>query len=218
MTNQTAPPNTPPLPNWLPGLLSFHGDWEAFLRVLYSIFSIDFKSGSLKFKDRPVWYDQRIDASDSHGYEEGFWHLVTRYDFVWNPRLGRKEKQRLPDIQRARYLPWGCPTIENEGAPEVMVWNFDEETRKGRVVRTYLWLREWDYVVVLERQEKSWGEFSCSLQPFPLIFQQNGLIWKVVIIAEKDEAPAAAEAQLLSHMVNELIIVKQSITNYARKK
>jgi hypothetical protein len=66
-------------------------------------------------------------------------------------------------------LPWGRPTIENENAPEIVVWNFDEETRKGKkVVRTYLWIKQWDYAVVLERQEKSWGAIFMLITAFPV--------------------------------------------------
>jgi hypothetical protein len=168
MTDSSSPTNLLPLPSWLPALLLYNGDWDTFLRALYSVFSADFKSGTLRYQGYPVWYDRRIEAADSHGYEEGFWHLVTRDDFVWNPSLRRKEKQRLPDIERARQLPWGRPTIENENAPEVVVWNFDEETKKGKVDRTYLWLKQWDYVVVLERQEKSWGAIFMLITAFPV--------------------------------------------------
>jgi hypothetical protein len=93
---------------------------------------------------------------------------VTRDDSVWNPRRRRYEKQRFPDIDRARHLPWGRPTVENENEPEVVVWNFDEETKKGTVVRTYLWLKQWDYAVVLERQEKSRGAIFMLITAFPV--------------------------------------------------
>ena len=127
---------------------------------------MDFKSGSLRFRGSPVWYDRRIDPTDPHSYEEGFWHLVTRYEFVWNPRLKRKEKHRFPDIERAKHLPWGRPTVENENEVEVVVWNFEDETRKGKVTRTYLWLKEWDYALVLERQEKARGDIFMLITAF----------------------------------------------------
>jgi hypothetical protein len=130
------------------------------------LFSIDFKSGTLRFRGCPVWYDRRIDKSDSHGYEEGFWHLVSRDEAVWNPSKRCKEKQRFPDIERACHLPWGRPIVEHEGASEVVVWAFEEVTRRGSIVRTYLWLKRWDYVVVLERQVKGRGDIFMLITAF----------------------------------------------------
>jgi hypothetical protein len=107
------------------------------------------------FRGVPVRYDSRVDSVDNpHGYEEAFWHFVTRDEFVWNPTKRCKEKQRLIDTDRAEYLPWGRPTIEHECEPEVVVWDFDQVTKKGNVVRTYLWLKKWDYTVILERKSK----------------------------------------------------------------
>jgi hypothetical protein len=158
-------PNTPPA--WLPDKLDFDGNWERFLSALYAVFTADFKSGSLWFRGCPVWYIQRVITDDNpHGYEEGFWHLVTRNEFVWNPVKRCKEKQRLPDIGRACYLPWGRPTVERETAPEVLVWDFEEELRQGKVVRTYLWLKDFDYLVILERQAKSRGDVFLLITTF----------------------------------------------------
>jgi len=168
MIDTTTHSSPPPLPAWLPSLLPYHGKWDEFLRALYALFSIDFKSGTLRFRGCPVWYDRWIETTDSHGYEEGFWHLVTRDVSVWNPKERRNEKQRLPDIERARHLPWGRPTVEHESDEEVVAWDFDEETRKGKLVRTYLWLKKWDYAVVLERQEKPWGAIFMLITAFPV--------------------------------------------------
>ena len=48
--------------------------------------------------------------------------------------------------------------------------------------------------------------------------QGKGLIWKVATSAEKDEAPAVAEAQLLPRMVDELIIVNHKVMTESTKK
>jgi len=166
MTDTTTHNTISSPPDWLPELLPYYGNWDLFLRALYAVFSLDFKIGSLRFSGCPVWYDRRIDAVDSHGYEEGFWHLVTHDEFVYNPILRRKEKQRLPDIERAQHLPWGRPIIENENKPEVLAWNFIEKTKKGNVIRTYIWLKQWDFAVVLERQEKFKGAIFMLITAF----------------------------------------------------
>ena len=156
---------TPP-PSWLPELVPFRGDWDPFVRALYALFSIDFKSGRLRFRGRPVWYDRRVLPDDPNRYEEGFWHLVTRDDFVWNQAKRCNEKQRLPDLERAQHLPWGNPTVAHETEPEVLVWDFDEATRRGNVVRTYLWLRDWNYTVILEQQVKERGDIFMLITTF----------------------------------------------------
>lgn len=161
----TTMPNTPP--SWLPDKLDFDGNWEKFQSALYAVFTADFKSSSLRFRGCPVWYIRRVDLADNpHGYEEGFWHLVTRDDFVYVPEKRCKEKQRLPDIERARHLPWGRPTVVHEFKQEVLVWDFDEETRRGKTVRTYLWLKDFDYTVILERQAKERGDIFMLITTF----------------------------------------------------
>lgn len=154
-------------PAWLPDKLPYDGNWGKFLKALYAVFTADFKRGYLRFRGCPLWHIRRVYNEDNpHGYEEGFWHLVTRYEFVWVPAKRCKEKQRLPDIERARRLPWGRPTVEHEIEPEVLVWDFDEETRRGKVVRTYLWVRDCHYAVILERQTKGIGEIFMLITAF----------------------------------------------------
>jgi hypothetical protein len=154
------------LPAWLPPIVPFHGDWTPFIKALHALFSIDFKSGTLRFRGCPVWYDRCVLRDDPLGFEEGFWHLVTRDSFVWNPAKRCKEKQRLPDIERARHLRWGRPAIEHETEPELLVWDFDDETPRGKIVRTYLWLKELDYAVILERQAKEKGDVFMLITTF----------------------------------------------------
>ena len=154
------------LPAWLPPIVPFHGDWTPFIKALHALFSVDFKSGTLRFRGRPVWHNGRVLPDDPYGFEEGFWHLVTRDEWVYDPLKRRKEKQRLPEIERARRLPWGRPTVEHESEPEVLVWDFDDEVNQGKVVRTYLWLKDLDYVVILERQTKERGDIFLLITTF----------------------------------------------------
>lgn len=148
----------PTTPDWLPDSIPFRGDWNDFIRALYAVFSSDFKTGAPRFRSRPLWHDRRIDADDPFGYEEGFWHLVTRDQWVYNRETHRKEKERLPDLDRAARLPWAQPITQHETSQDVLTWEYDAETRRGRAIRVYLWLKGWDYVVILERQVKRMGE------------------------------------------------------------
>lgn len=132
------------VPDWLPAIASVSGEWEQVLARLYSIFNRDFRQTSCRFENCPVWWDQR--KLDGSPYEEGFWHLITKIDY--------KRKERLLDPRRAERLPWCKPTMVNSNAPEVRVWSYEEA--KGKI-RTYLWLENWDYVVVLEKRQLRGG-------------------------------------------------------------
>lgn len=143
-------------PEWLPAVIAYAGDWTRFVGALYSVFTRDFKGQWPRFRAAPVWHDRRL-LPDGDGKEEGFWHLVTKDQWVWNPRTRRKEKERLPELNRARRLPWARPIIEHESDASIQSWDFDEATKWGMVVRTYIWLKRHDYVVILERQQKDKG-------------------------------------------------------------
>jgi hypothetical protein len=144
-------------PDWLPDSILFDGDWNAFVRTLYAVFESDFKHGRPRFRGCPVWHNQRINNDAHHRFEEGFWHLVTRDQWVFDQKTRRNIKDRLPDLDRASRLPWAKPIVDHDSDPSVTVFEFEDETRKGKVVRTYLWLHDWDYVVILEKQTKTRG-------------------------------------------------------------
>lgn len=167
-SSTTVSGGTPP---WLPPIVPFTGNWDVFIRTLYAIFEIDFKKPWLHFRTFPVWHDRRIDPKDKYGFEEGFWHLVSRDEWVWNPKLRRKEKERLPELDRASRLPWGRPIIEHETVVEVLAWDFDEATKWGTAVRTYIWLKDHDYVVILERRQKNKGDVFILVTSFLVDFE-----------------------------------------------
>lgn len=142
----------PERPDWLPDHVPHSGDWEAFIRTLYAVFESDFKHSAPRFLSLPVWHDRRIEAEDRYRFEEGFWHLVTKDEWVYNRTTRRKEKVRVPEFDRASRLPWAKPVIVNSHEKTVIAWDYEDETSRGRVVRSYLWLKDFDFVVILERQ------------------------------------------------------------------
>lgn len=130
-------------PNWLPDIVSVSGEWEKVLARLYRIFDHDFRQTGCSFEGILVWWDQRkLDSP----YEEGFWHLITKFD--------HSRQERLLDPRRSERLPWCKPTITNCDDPEVKVWDYEEARHK---IRTYVWLENWDYVVILEKRELRGG-------------------------------------------------------------
>lgn len=139
----STPQTDTPLPDWLPELIPFQGDWNAFVRALHVVFRRDFIDSKPRFRMCPVWHDRRVNRSDTRCYEEGFWHLVTHDEWVFDPR-----------------------TIEHHADPTMLVWDFEEESRRGSAMRTYVWLKELDYVVVLERQPHSRGDIYMLITAF----------------------------------------------------
>ncbi|MDN5881406.1 MAG: hypothetical protein L0H75_06525 [Nitrosospira sp.] len=158
-------------PGWLPNSIPFSGDWDTFIRALYIVFDRDFKKCFPRYRTFPVWHNRRVDRADKFGFEEGFWHLVTRDERVFNCATRRNEKERLPDLGRASRVPWVRPIIEHEDDPAVLAWDFDEEAGGAKVVRSYIWLKEQDYVVVLERQRKTRGDIFLLITSFHITYE-----------------------------------------------
>ena len=129
-----------PRPLWLPDLLDVHGDWEIVVKRLYAVFDRDLNEHELLFRGCPVWWDTGREAPED--YDAGFWHIITR---------GDRPEDRLFDPRRAERLAWIRPIVEHSDDPAVKTWDYPE--RRGRN-RTYLWLEEWDYVVILEFSDR----------------------------------------------------------------
>ena len=91
---------------------------------------------------------------------------MTKYEWVWDPATRRKEKKRLPDLKRAARLPWTKPTVDNDSMPEVLTWDFEDDTPRGMVVRSYFWIKKHDFVVILERQAKRIGDIFILITSF----------------------------------------------------
>ena len=133
-----------PMPQWLPSMVSVDGVWEVVLRNLYTIFEHDFKTTQPLLGGKRVFWDRRILEGNK---EEGFWHLITRTD--------KESGARLLDPRRAGRLPWCAPTINNSGDISVKLWNYREGN--GRL-RTYVWLEDWDYIIILEKRPQKLGD------------------------------------------------------------
>ena len=92
-----------------------------------------------------IIYDSRV-LPDGHDKEEGFWHVVSRKD--------RDSGERLPDYRRAERLLWARPTIESPERSEIKVFDYDHGT-KDIGVRRYIWLAEYDYVLIFQKKKKT---------------------------------------------------------------
>lgn len=130
----------PDYPKWLPFIVSVDGLWEDILKRLYAIFEQDFKKTKRMLWKMEVWWDRTI--RKEVGYEEGFLHLIEREELSTG--------ERLFDPRRAERLPWCGPTISNVDDVAVKAWYWLSAKRRMRV---YLWLENFDYVIVLEKKQ-----------------------------------------------------------------
>jgi hypothetical protein len=74
------------------------------------------------------------------GLEEIFWHLTHREDDGTG--------ERMPDLRRCERLPWVSCIINNATAPELLFWDYKEHDGS---IKTYIWLRDHDFVVILKK-------------------------------------------------------------------
>jgi hypothetical protein len=136
----------PKLPSLLPQLLSRKGSWKKILNTLYRVFERDFKQHTTKHESFPVDFTRKI-LPDGEGKEEGFWHVVSKYN--------KTSGDRLIDFDRAKRLPWARPMMENPAISEIKVFDYDHGY-KDKGVRRYIWLEDFDYVLVLKKYKKKY--------------------------------------------------------------
>jgi hypothetical protein len=125
-------------PNWLPQRMSVEGSFDEIVSRLYNIFHRDFIQNHPKLDGWDVWYDKKVIPGQM--YEEVFWHLIERDQ--------DNQGSRSFDSRRAERLPWCAPVINHSGQPQVKYWICIENRRPI----CYLWLEEFDYVIILEKR------------------------------------------------------------------
>jgi len=128
-------------PAWLPYLAPVEGPVSTVVQRLYRRFLDDFDRAPRYFGGLPVSFDRAVVPGEV--YEQGFWHLVSRDD----PRT----RTRQFDPRRAERLPWCAALLDHASEPGVRVWDYREA---HGILRTYVWLEQWDYVVVLENIDR----------------------------------------------------------------
>ena len=122
----------------LPEKLDLSGTTQENLEKLYGVFRSDLIDRRVVFQELQVVLDNRM----REGYEEGFWHLVTRQD----QPVGRRDI----DYKRAKRLPWIRPLIGGHPHGDILAWEADEPNNRGLVVRKhYFWYDQGQYLIVL---------------------------------------------------------------------
>lgn len=125
-----------PTPAWLPSMYPVSPWSGKVLEDLYGIFVAGFIASKASIFGCDVWFF----PEKENGKERIFWHLIEREDKT----LG----ERVADFRRSERLPWARPVIDNHQGAEVLCWDYEEGAGD---VRTYVWLHESDYVIVMKR-------------------------------------------------------------------
>jgi len=146
-------------PSWLPSTIQVNPNSIKVIGILYKIFKKDFVQTGCKLKGNPVWWD-RTKAKGNKCVT--FWHLITILDETTG--------SRVLDQPRAERLPWCKPLIENYQDVEIKAWEYRES---GGIIRTYIWLENWDYVVILEKTRMDFGEVYRLITAFHLTYNSN---------------------------------------------
>ena len=133
-------------PEWLPPLLDVSEKQEDTILRLYEVFAEDFKDSGCEFRNVPVQFSRRILPAEQH--EEVFWHLISK-------ESGNKGKRNF-DSCRAKRLSWCKAIIEHSHEDTVTVWR---DYVHGRL-RTFLWLEDYDFNVVLEEGTRKSGKIA----------------------------------------------------------
>lgn len=130
--------------DWLPGIIEREADdangWRMFEEEVYSQFEWDFVKSKPTLEGKPVYIElEKID-----GKEKSFWHVVTR-DFLQNG-------DRVLEPIRAERIGWIRAMIESRNHPQIRTW----DRVKNEKLRRYIWLFEFDHLVVLGEGRTAW--------------------------------------------------------------
>lgn len=127
---------------WLPPEIDISvGTFQKIVQILYAKFQMDIKCGNLHFANMKVGYFPGYEPSGM-GYEKTFWHLITVKE--------AQTEERSLDYQRAPKLSWIKPILENYSDPRIKAWDY-QEAKKGKGIRTYVWLEEMDFLIVMKK-------------------------------------------------------------------
>src|SRR5208283_5574995 len=97
------------------------GEWSAVVAGLYGVFVRTIVTDPPKIEGRPVWWQRRVDD----GYEEAFWHLITRDELEGGGRLF--------DPRRAERLSWCGAILHHHDDAAVTRWRYREQRGQIRL-------------------------------------------------------------------------------------
>lgn len=142
---------------WLPDLVAYDSNWDSYSEVLYKEYIETYRNGV------PIVFNGKLVTAprqpEFYGKSESFWHIIGG-------------KDNIPDKDRCERIRWARAIIENVNDEAVSVL-FE---KRGRRKTTILWLREYDYVVILdERKEYYLLKTAYCVKPHKRIVLQHML-------------------------------------------
>lgn len=112
------------------------GRWESLKRI----FNRDFRERENHFRGGPI----RPIPSQEDEMEILFKHLTTKKIY------GREDRKRSYDRDRAIRLHWVRPHIHENIPEELEIFSVEEKIGSSYGIRTYIYNREEQYVIILE--------------------------------------------------------------------
>ena len=122
--------------------------------VLYEYFCEDFVDNKT-YLNKSIYINPKSHQKDNDK-ELVFWHLTTRETKV-QKKVGNRwivEKDRLTDYRRSERLIWIKNIIENHFIDDIKMF-YHKETNTKEDIRLYLWLEDYDFVVILQKLGRS---------------------------------------------------------------
>jgi hypothetical protein len=135
-------------PDWLEPLTKledFGGDPVKYIDHIFSLFKRDFISTTPLYKGKKVFYDKK----DDNGKPATFVHITTEESMT--------SKERNLCLRRCERITWIKAIIEHASDPIVLVWEKEQKTSRRKAIRTYLFLEQEDFLVIL--QEIKYGHY-----------------------------------------------------------
>lgn len=118
--------------------------------VLYRYFHNDFVAQKT-YLNGHIHIDPKSHQKDEEK-ELVFWHLTTKETKI-NKKIGKRwvtEIERVFDCRRAERLSWIKKIIENHSIADIKMF-YHKETNVKEDIRLYLWLEDYDFVVILQK-------------------------------------------------------------------
>lgn len=120
--------------NLLPDLVAYDSNWDSYSEKLYKEYMETYRNSvPIIYNGKPVTAPRQPEFC---GKSESFWHIIGG-------------KDNIPDRERCERIKWARAIIENVNNEAVSVLS----ERRGRRKTIILWVRDYDYVVILDERK-----------------------------------------------------------------
>jgi hypothetical protein len=115
---------------------------------LYRVFKRDIEDNELiAFRIKKIRPIKKEDGEPA--METLYHHLTTRMD---ESEEGKKERRRLFEMDRSQRLHWILHHLEERKEDDVEVFSYEDRINRKDVIRTYIYDKDEEYVIILEPQ------------------------------------------------------------------